>query len=686
MYQPIIDALRRGAHDEALTTARGLAAEHPHDAQALRWLGAAQAAAGDRSAALKSIDRAIALAPDDGDLQFQRAGLLLGTGQGAAADDALARSVQLDPNQFGAYVMQAQLALGRGDVDEAERLQRLAARIEPDHPWLQAVAGMVALRRGDVGRAQAILAAAAQQAPEDVQVRQALGFAYLEAGHLAFAEEAFRGVAEKVAGAGALRVLIADLMRRQGRPAEAAAELERLLADPALATPQLRRLTGELHLAAARHDLALPLLREALLAQPRDVRTYAALVECWRRNGDAGDARDTLDTALAAAPDNPDAWRARLAFEPMEGEGPLELVDRWLAAMPGHVPALEVRVALLDAMGREDEAEALAKQITALDPGNGRAELRLIGAMLDRNPADAVAHIDALLAQADASHHALLHSWKALALDRIGDASGAASLWRALRADEAEERLPLPPLSAAPIALTASGATGGERVSLLVVLPGAGADAVGSLLSGLVPAFRSDRLGAQPPQDALQRYDTGPRLRDGTVTGADVAESWLQALPHRGVEDEIVDWLLWWDNALLLALRERLPQALVVFALRDPRDMLLDWLAFGATPPLRMESPLAAAQWLAQALEHVAVLHEQDLQPHALLRVDDAVADPVRLARVTGEAFGVALPEPEGLALPPRFPAGHWRAYRDALAEPLALLTPMAVRLGYAED
>jgi hypothetical protein len=31
------------------------------------------------------------------------------------------------------------------------------------------------------------------------------------------------------------------------------------------------------------------------------------------------------------------------------------------------------------------------------------------------------------------------------------------------------------------------------------------------------------------------------------------------------------------------------------------------------------------------------------------------------------------------------FPAGHWRVYAQALAEPFALLAPVARRLGYAE-
>src|SRR3546814_16678067 len=74
-------------------------------------------ASGDSDAALVSIDRAIALAPEDAELHSHRAGYLVGGRQLEAAQAALSQTVELDPNQFGAYVLQAQLALGRGDVE-----------------------------------------------------------------------------------------------------------------------------------------------------------------------------------------------------------------------------------------------------------------------------------------------------------------------------------------------------------------------------------------------------------------------------------------------------------------------------------------------------------------------------------------------------------------------------------------
>ena len=81
--------------------------------------------------------------------------------------------------------------------------------------------------------------------------------------------------------------------------------------------------------------------------------------------------------------------------------------------------------------------------------------------------------------------------------------------------------------------------------------------------------------------------------------------------------------------------------------------------------------------------EQLAVLREQDLYPLTLLRLDEVINSPEALAGAVGQALGVTLPPPQ--PTPRRMPAGRWRAYAEALTGPFALLTPVAVRLGYAE-
>lgn len=689
MHEQIIDALRRGANEEALEAAREAVAADAGDAQAHRWLAAAQRASGASAEALGSIDRAIALAPDDAGLQFERAGLLLDTGALGDAQAALERTTGLDPNQFGAYIVQAQLALGRGDLAEAERLQHLAARIAPEHVWIQAIEGMLALRRGDAAKAQAVLSKAAETHPDDVQVRYALGFAYMAAGHHAFAEQAFRGVADGSPQMHNLRGLIAELMRRQGRFAEAAAELAPSLSDPERATPALHRFVGELHLAAGDHAQALPPLETAFAREPRDRRTLVALVEAWRRGGTPEEARAKLDAALATTPELADLWRARLAFETPASDGAQAVVARWLAAMPDFMPALETQMGLYGMAGQIEQADAVAQRIVELQPGHGMAEMRLVDARLRTDPPAAIAYLQDLLARAESDdNRKLLRSWLALAHDRAGEYAQAADLWRALQQEAAPQCLPLPELTVPDGDFPAlAEAAPAPATAFLVGAPGSGVEKLATLLAGSVLTFRSDRFGQTPPQDPFQSVFTPQRLAEGQLDGPTVAVEWRAALAARGLDTgEVVDWLLWWDNALLHALRPALPHALLLIALRDPRDALLDWLAFGAPAPLRIESPTLAAQWLAREFEHLALLHERDLFPHRLLRLDEDMNDPAALARRLGEALDTTLYEPPASAAgPPRFAAGHWRHYREALAEPFALLAPVALRLGYPE-
>ncbi|MFD0739801.1 tetratricopeptide repeat protein [Lysobacter koreensis] len=690
MYEPIIDALRRGAAAEALSAAREAVTAQPHDPTSQRLLAAALRLGGDRDGALAAIDHAIGLAPDDANLHLERAGLLLQERQLDDAQAALARSIGLDPNQFPAYIVQGQLALGRGDLDEAERLARTASRIAPEHPQVAALEGTLALRRGDADRALAILSGAAERGGADEPtLRHALGFAYLAKGHFAFAEQAFRGMLEGNPASRPLRALVADIVRRQGRPAEAADELAPLL-DEADATPALQRLVGELELEAGRNERALPRLRAAFDAAPHDRRTLMALIEAWQRLGALDEARTTLDATLATHPQSADLWRARLLFEPFAGDEARAVVARWLEAMPDFVPALEAQSTIHDHAGESAQSEAVSARITELQPGHTQAELRLIDALLQREPEAAIARVESLLARAeDDGVKRMLRQLLGRSFDIAGQPDAAAATWAELHAEVVDQRLPLLEATAprsewpelAPLPEPAPG------VLLLWGAPGSLVERIALTFEAGGGPLRADRFGAQPPQDPLQRYPTPAELASDALDGSFLVNQWRATLPARGIADgNVFDWLLWWDNALLLALRPYLPEAVLMIALRDPRDMLLDWLAYGGPVPLALESPEAGARWMATVLNQIAALHEQDLFPHRLVRLDAIADDPIAIAQALGDALDTRIPAlPEGAFGPQRFAPGHWRAFAQPLAAAFALLTPVAQRLGYSE-
>ncbi|MFC0676466.1 tetratricopeptide repeat protein [Lysobacter korlensis] len=686
MYESIIDALRRGEAATAVAAARDAVAQQPRDPVAHRVLSSALQMSGDQAGAIAAIDAALALAPEDAEAHLERASLLISTPAVDEAEAALARSVGLDPNQFPSYILQGHLALGRGDLAEVQRLARTAARIAPKHPQVAALEGTLALRRGDADRALQVLTEAARAHPLEPTLIHALGHAYLAKGQLDNAERAFHVVLQFDPDSAPLRVFIARLAAQQGRFGQAAAVLKPALAAPDAAA-ELHRFAGELELQANRPAAALTHLKAAL-ASLRDSRTLNALGEAWRRLRADEDARSTLDASLAEHPQDGDLWRARLLVETADPTRARAVAERWCAAMPDSLPALEAHMVTLDSSGHRDEAEALALRITQLEPGRLQPELYVIEMLLRTDPEAAIERINRLLqrAQDDAVRYAL-RQLLGRAFDAAGRPETALTTWIELQGELRARRpalpQPAPPVTELPALAPLPDPT--PAVLLLWGAPGSLVERVAATLNAAGAPLLTDRYGAQPPQDGFQRYDTASELASGQLDGAQFISEWRGQLRARGIADaNVFDWLLWWDNALLAALRLHLPEALVLIALRDPRDMLLDWLAYGISAPFALESPLAGARWLAEVLGQVAELHEADLFPHRLVRMDTIAEDPTAVAGVLSEALGIEIRAVAARAFgPPRFAPGHWREFADALAEPFALLSPVAQRLGY---
>lgn len=688
MHAQIIQSLRSNAVDDAIATARAWVASQPEDAQAHRWLAVALQQGGNTQGAMQSLDQAIELAPEDASLQMVRASLLVASQQLEQAQAALATATGLDPNQFGAYLMQAQLALGRGDLDEAERLNRLAARVEPEHPQLAVVDSMVALQRGRPDLALKRIAAGLQQDPQDLQLRFASGFVYMGNGHWAFAEQAFRSVAGQLPQARNLRPLISELAHRQGRPADAADELAPLLDDPGTTTPGLLRLSGMLRLEAGQAEAALPLLRRALVGMPGDRRTLQALLRGWRELGRIDEARSSLDAALATTTDAPELWRARLWLE-KDPDALRDLIERWTRAMPASVLPLEALLSLQQQTGDDAGAQATVQQILALQPTHPQARLQVLDALMEQDPAQAVARIDDWLdAAADPAERRFLLGLKGVSHDQAGRSEDAVQAWTEMHEAIAATRVPLPPLSPprADWPELAERPDPAHLVMFLCGAPGSGVERVASVLQAEATLFRADRLGPNPPQDGFQNFAVIEALASGSVDGKEVVERWRAALPARGVpQGNVFDWLPWWDNALLIALRPHLREAMLLLVVRDPRDMLLEWLAFGSSLPFVFPSPIEAARWLADNLNQMAALHEMQWFPTRVVHTDTIGHDPAAAAAVVNEALQSQIPAPASVG-PPYFPAGHWRHYSQALAEPFAVLAPVAARLGYPAD
>lgn len=685
----IIDTLRRGEIVRAIEMARTAIAARPDDAQTHRVLAIALSMSGQSTAAHQALDRAIALAPQDSSLHYQRAALLVSESRSDEAQPELERSVELNPNELRSYIMQAQLALGQGNLDEADRLARMAVRINPDHPWLLTIQGMVLLHRNQLPEAHKLIARGAQLAPDDIQTRYALALSFMAQGHLAFAEQSFRRVLAKNPKAVGIRHMLADVIRRQERHADAAEVIEEGLGLSEDFPPDLLRYAGELWLAAGNHERALPLLRRAVAGMPDDRVAMDALIEALRRKGDPSQARSAIEDMLKASPHVEGLWSARLSFEPRDGDV-AGVAARWLEAIPDSLHPLHVQ--MWHAIQRDDRttSRALAERIVAREPGHVAAQSEIVEQLFTRDPAAAVAHIQGLLPQIpDPENRRMVLGWLGRAQDRAGEHAGAVETWTQVQAITGPNAMPLPAASgdATIWPPTTDVEAAGPRPVFVYGPPGSGADrVVTTLLHNFGKRVAIDRNSGRPPQDPLQFPQTASRLASGELDGAMVASAWRGALPQRGLESAAgpIDWLSWWDNALVPVFRDALPEAVLVLVLCDPRDMLVDWLQRDSFVRHDGGTPVQMAAWLAGVLEQVATLIEGNYVPHRVLRLDDIGDDAAAIASTVGEATDMTLSPAPALG-PGRFPSGHWRDYADVLAEPFAVLAPVAQRLGYPQ-
>jgi len=695
MLQDVIDALRR-KDPEALALARSRAAETPDSADAQHLYGIAQRDAGDRVGARASFERAIELAPDESLYHFSHALLAFSEGDAATADRSSANALALDPNQLGAYVLRIQLAMDRGDLVEAERQLHLANRVEQDHPQLLFAAGRIALAKGEIDRAIDLLGSAAGARPQDAQVFAALGSAYLGGGHHAFAEQSLRKAIALDPTAIGLHRLLAESLLGQGRTEDAEPELAAYRAgfpdDPLAAV-----IAAELRLQAGDAPAALDAFRAALLRAPRDLRVLKGIERTLNAIGDRAMARSVWNDSLQRDPTFDPGWISLLSVtdDPEEIDAVLR---RWHDAMPDSVAAILAQAQKDDREGRAAEAEAGYDSVLASVPNQPLALYGKAKFEMARDPAAAIQRLDPFIANAQQVHAKPALAARGRAFDRLDRFDEAVADWQ--RAHAGLGSLPPPPLldadklQALPLPLPGAAASSAEAAAVVMLWgpPGSGSERVAALL----------RFAPSRPL-MLERGELLPRLLPipddaiASATGVEemtqladvVADEYARMLePYRTQGNQgIFDWLAQWDARLVPMFRHALPGFRLIATLRDPRDLLLNWLAFGAPAGPVFVDPFANATWLANQLEHL--LFSRDVLGLPVLVVDmdrfdaDAAGAMKEIAAFADLPNAPHAPSQVDSHRQAALPPGRWRAYRGALGEAFDLLSPLAERLGY---
>lgn len=683
MLHDVVGALRAGDAAAALAAALHWTEAEPADADALLWLAHAHGANRDTAAAGQAIDRALALAPDRADLLTARAYLDLQGRDLARAEAGLGAALAQDPNQFPAYVALAHLAMARGDLDEAGRHIAYAKRIDAEHPRLLLLEAQLAGAQGDAERVLPLMNVAAQRAPDDPLVMAALGIAFYERGHFAFAVEALRRAIALSSAAPALRGALIAALEAQGHHDLALEEAEAWMAvQPGSPVPRWHR--GRLLALAGQFAAALVEI-EAVQAQvARHPQALELALQLRGQTGGPAAVLAGLEAQIAADPGWSLPWQRLLSL--LRAEQVPALVRRWHSAAPASPEALEAAALLAEREGREGDALALAAEAIALEPRLLEARLLQARASTFLEPEAAVARIDALMAAAVAPEQVrALSGWRGAALHRAGRSAEALEAWRRMWTDGPAFGLPLP--NPEPASAASPQPDGGAGL-LLWGPPGSRVERVHA---AVVPALEGrilmDRWQHPLRDDGFNLLRVAPSdPRAGT------AARWRAPIEGAGLAPEaMVDALPFWDGWTQATLHG----TTLVAVLRDPRDLLLNWLAWGSATGLTFPSPGMAAAWLHRLLEQL--LEAEAQRPGQVVRLDADLLDrdPVAFAASLAGVFGLTAAADVATATmigllpngqPADFPAGAWRQYAEPLKGLFAPLGELAVRLGYPAE
>jgi tetratricopeptide (TPR) repeat protein len=691
MLKESIELHRLGRLDEAEQGYREHLEGQPDDAEVLHLLGLLRHQRGASAEAEDLLTRAHVLAPEKSGIELTLGTLRFQSGDFDGAREHYEKALALDPNVGTAHAGLGQIALMRGAHEDAERHFRIALRTGED---AQALAGLGALllERDDLDAALRHLGRAADLVPNDPMIQLTLGRAFAKRGTETFAEKAFENALRVKPDLHMARQALASLTLKAKRPREAETHYRMLLDIPGVESAGHVGL-GDVARAEDRYEDAVASYRTALAIDPRQSAPARALAWSLSRLGRNDEAIAAYDDYLALAPDDHEVRVARADLLMLIGRLPEAAAD-W-RAIAQHNPAdmqAQSRLALIEEyLGLLDAADTKAELVLRARPMDPEMLLVRIRARMRTGDDEGARRLLDQMAQRPLSEGQERLRWNYLGRlhDRAGDAAEAARSFA-----EAQRGTPasMPPLDTPQpeleIALTEPvGAPWPDAPVLLLGVPGSGVERVAALLAdqpGLV--VLRDRIGA------VQRADdfNDPRFAHYCSELADadregLRERYLAPLRAAGIPRDrtLVDWLPRWDAHLLALVRRAFPGTRLVIVERDPRDALLNWLAFGWARGFPCADLPVFADWLRRARDHIHYADALDEPRRLVVAADALLDDPVANGGELARFLGLDELQPganlaamaRGLGgLPVRFPRGHWQGYRDALAEPFALL------------
>ena len=511
----------------------------------------------------------------------------------------------------------------------------------------------------------------------------------------------------------------------------AATALAREALDAGLAHPTLFDLRAFWHESEGRYGAACADLQNALVLAPGNALLLNLLGRCRTANGELIEGIEACRASIAADP----SYAAAHYNEGFALERMAELDEAWrsynraLQLAPTMADASARLAGLAARRGDNSEARDLANRALSLQPGNVPASFALILvdlAVRNFEVAEFRARAVAANPLVTSQERAIAFSYHADALDGLGRTDEAFDLYRRANEDLAREfksrfagvergQALVQRLSTevAPIERSRWRSTSerGAKLIFLMGFPRSGTTLLGQIL---MAHPRVETIEEKPLLgEALREFVNKPGGLEhlASLSSGELVRHreivWDRVANEIGpkTDEFIVDQTPL--NTLHLPVIARLfPESKVIFAVRDPRDVVLscfrrlfalnpytiEFLSLGDTARFYDETMRLAARYRAAIDFAITEVRNEDLiadlegQTRAVCDFIGISYDP-KMASFGESARGRRISTPSSIQMSrgiTRASIGHWRQYEKQLATVLPIIAPWVERFGYA--
>ncbi len=289
--------LDQGNYANAETNFKAHAAALPQSSEALTRLGVLRVIQKRPAEAIVFFEKARELDPKDYNALDGIASTLIANGSKAKAEQRIRTELERDKSPELLNIAGKALA-EIGDLNSAETLLRTAIEKSPDNFTSYVLLGSIYTRRKQLSETIEAYESALRIRKNDVGLLNMLGMLYQQKGDVKKAQELYNRVLDIAPNSGVAANNLAWIYADSVGDMDKALELARRAR---LAMPRVANVTdtlGWIYVRRQHNSLAIPLLREAVKADPKSGEYRLHLAVALQRSGQKEEARQEMASAL----------------------------------------------------------------------------------------------------------------------------------------------------------------------------------------------------------------------------------------------------------------------------------------------------------------------------------------------------------------------------------------------------